>query len=174
MALADELDFRHEGVIDFADNRLDRATGTLRIRASFANPDGFFTPGLFARLRLPGSEPYRAVLVAGAAIAADQSQRFVMVVGADDVVQPRAVTVGTEFGGLRVVEGVRPDERVVVNGLMRARPGMKVQPQVAPMPSRAPRPNGSTQPATRPSNGSGPATRPATSPVASGRSGVVR
>ena len=160
MALADEEEFDHVGMIDFADNRLDPATGTLRLRASFANPEAFFTPGLFARLRIPGSQPYRAVLVADSAIGADQSQRFVMVVGPDNVLTPRPVTVGNAFGGLRVVEGVRPDEWVVVNGLMRARPNMKVQLQPAPMPTRAPRANGSTQPANRPT------TRPTTAPSA--------
>ena len=164
LALADETDFTHEGYIDFVDNRLDPETGTLRARGAFSNADGFFTPGLFARLRVPGSAPYRAVLVADEAIGADQAQRFVAVVGPDNTVQYRPVVVGTAFDGQRVVEGVRPDEWVVVNGTMRARAGMKVSPQPAPMPSRASRPGAATQPASAPS--AAPSTRPATSPVA--------
>lgn len=154
LSLADETGFPHEGYIDFINNRLDSATGTLQARASIRNPDGFFTPGLFARLRIPGSAPYRAVQVADEAIGADQSQRFVLVLGPNDVVQYRPVTVGGLFEGLRVVEGVRPTDRVVVNGLQRARPGMKVTPTEAPMPVRA------TGPAA-----TGPASAPATAPT---------
>lgn len=173
LALADEEDFRHQGYIDFVDNRLDPETGTLRARASFSNADGFFTPGLFARVRIPGSNPYPAVLVADEAIGADQAERFVLVVGPDDVVQRRPVTVGAAFEGLHVVEGVRPDEWVVVNGLMRARPGMKVNPQQAPMPAR---PRAATRPATQPATqpDTPPSTGPSTNPVATLEVGVAQ
>jgi multidrug efflux system membrane fusion protein len=168
LALADEDDFRHEGVIDFVDNRLQPETGTLRLRASFGNADGYFTPGMFGRLRLPGGAPYRAVLVADEAVGSDQAQRFVLVVGADDTVQYRPVTAGASFGGLRVVQGVRPDERVIVNGLMKARPGTKVNAQPGPMPARTPRaaPGPDSRPATRPT------TRPASNPVAAAETGT--
>jgi len=167
MALADEHDFRHEGYIDFVDNRLDPATGTLRARASFSNADGFFTPGLFARLRIPGSSPYPGLLVADEAIGSDQAERFVLTVAPDNTVQRRPVKVGVAFDGLRVVEGVKPDEWVVVNGLMRARPGMKVNPQQAPMPTRARAGGTISRPSTR------PATRPSTNPVAAVGLGVA-
>jgi len=156
LALADETGFPHEGVVDFTNNRLDPATGTLQVRASFRNPDGFFTPGLFARLRIPGSAPHRATLVADDAIGADQAQRFVLVVDAQNVVQPRPVTVGQIFEGQRVVEGVTPQDWVIVNGLMKARPGMKVDPKPAPMPARV-----GTAASTRPSDRQPANTQPA-------------
>ena len=137
LALADETGFPHEGVIDFTNNRLNSGTGTLQLRASFRNADGFFTPGLFARLRVPGSAPYHAILVSDDAIGADQAQRFVLVVDAEKSVQYRPVTVGSLSEGQRVVQGVRPDEWVIVNGLQRARPGMKVDPKSSSMPARA-------------------------------------
>ena len=173
LALADEEGFRHEGVIDFVDNRLQPETGTLRLRASFSNADAYFTPGLFGRLRLPGGAPYGAVLVADEAVGSDQAQRFVYVVGADGTVQYRPVTVGAAFDGLRVVQGVRPDERVIVNGLMKARPGMKVNAEQGPRPARAPR-NGSapaTGPASRPATRL--TTRPTDGPVAESKTGVA-
>ena len=154
LALADEIGFPHEGVIDFTNNRLNPGTGTLQLRASFRNADGFFTPGLFARLRVPGSAPYHATLVSDEAIGADQAQRFVLVMDAENSVVYRPVTVGSLFQGQRVVQGVRPDEWVIVNGLQRARPGMKVDPKPAPMPARsrsaAARQPASTQPASQP------------------------
>jgi RND family efflux transporter MFP subunit len=147
LALADEVGFPHRGYIDFVNNRLEPGTGTLQVRATFQNPDGLFTPGLFARLRVPGGAPYPATLVAEEAIGSDQAQRFVMVVGADNVVQYRPVTVGALFEGMRVVQGVRPDERVIVNGLQRSRPGAPVNPKLEPMPSR-PAAAAATQPVT--------------------------
>lgn len=139
MGLADEGErFPHEGYIDFVNNRLDPATGTLQARATFVNPGGDrFTPGLFARLRVPGSGRYHATLVADEAIGTDQGQKFVIVVGPDNVAQYRRVQTGALFNGLRVVEGVKADEWVVVNGLMNARPGMPVNPTKAQMPAGA-------------------------------------
>ena len=160
LALADETGFPHQGTIDFVDNRLNPATGTLQERAAFANPDGFFTPGLFARLRVPGSAPYRATLVADESIGADQAQRFVMVVDAENTVHYRPVTVGGLFDGLRAVQGVRPDEWVIVNGLQRARPNTRVDPKRAPMPVYVPR---TTPAASQPAS-----TRPGTQPATAG------
>lgn len=167
LALADEHDFRHEGYIDFVDNRLDPATGTLRARASFSNADGFFTPGLFARLRIPGSSPYPALLVADEAIGSDQAERFVLIVEPDNSVRRSTVTVGASFEGLRVVTGLKPDDWVVVNGLMKVRPGMAVNPQRAAMPARRVPRDSAFQPSTR------PATQPSTNPVAGIELGVV-
>jgi RND family efflux transporter MFP subunit len=169
LALADETGFPHQGVVDFTNNRLDPATGTLQVRASFRNPDGFFTPGLFARLRIPGSAPHRATLVADEAIGSDQAQRFVMVVDAQNVVQPRPVTVGQVFEGLRVVQGVTPEDWVIVNGLMKARPGMKVDPKPAPMPMRVG--GAATAP---PSDGKSPTSQPGTNQPGSNQSGTTR
>jgi multidrug efflux system membrane fusion protein len=134
MALAGEDDFPREGRIDFFDNQLDAATGTIRVRAVFANPDGALTPGLFVRLRMPGSASYRGVVVQDQAIGTDLDKRFVYVIGPDQTVAYRPVTLGPIVDGLRVVRaGVQPDELVVVNGLQRVRPGAKVTPSVHAM-----------------------------------------
>ncbi|HEU4455524.1 MAG TPA: efflux RND transporter periplasmic adaptor subunit, partial [Longimicrobium sp.] len=124
----------HRGTMDFVDNQLDPATGTIRARAVFPNPDRRLTPGLFARLRLEGSRAYTATLVQDAAVGTDQDRKFVLVVGADGTAQYRGVTLGPIVDGLRVVRtGLKPGERIVINGLQRVRPGSKVQPTVAPM-----------------------------------------
>jgi RND family efflux transporter MFP subunit len=143
LALADETDFTRKGVVDFLDNRIDPATGTLRGRIVFENKDGSLIPGLFARVRIPGSGKYRATLVSDQAIGTDLGQRFVLTVGADGVVQYKAVKLGPIIDGLRVVrEGVAPDDRIIVNGQMLVRPGMKVQAvQAAPAPHSAPTPS---------------------------------
>ncbi len=134
MGLANEEGHPHRGTMDFVDNRLDPATGTIRARAVFPNPDRRLTPGLFARLRLEGSRAYTAVLVRDEAIGTDQDRKFVLVVGADGTAQYRGVTLGPIVDGLRVVRtGLQPGERIVINGLQRVRPGSKVQPTVAPM-----------------------------------------
>lgn len=171
LALSDEREFTHEGRIDFVDNRLQPGTGTLQARAAFSNADERFTPGLFARLRVPGSTPYQALLVADQAIGSDQGQKFVLVVGPEGAVQYRSVKTGPLFEGLRVVDGVTADDWVIVNGLQRARPGAKVSPQRAPMPARANGPT--TMPAavarmSGASSSSSPTSRPSaptTSPV---------
>ena len=134
--LAVENDYPHEGVLDFVNNRLDPETGTLQVRASVRNADGLFTPGMFAKVLVPAGDAYRGTLVADEAVGADQAQRFVLVVDGEKTVQYRPVTVGPLFEGMRVVKGVSPEEWVVVNGLMKARPGMKVDPKPAPMPNR--------------------------------------
>jgi RND family efflux transporter MFP subunit len=152
LQLIDERDFRHSGQIDFLDNVFDDTAGTIRGRAIFPNPQGLFTPGMFGRIRLPASAPYQAVLVPDAAIAAEQARRIVWVVGADNTVQPRGVELGRLVeGGLRVVRsGLAPDERIVVNGLLRIqRPGIRVNPQEAGAP-----------PAGAPAAGAPPAAAP--------------
>ncbi len=127
VGLADEDGFPHEGAMDFVDNQLDRGTGTIVGRALLPNPDLSLLPGMFARLRLPGSGQYRAILLPDEAIASDQAQKYVFVIDADGTAQYRPVKIGPLIDGLRVVrEGVAPEDRVVVAGIQRTRPGIKV------------------------------------------------
>jgi RND family efflux transporter MFP subunit len=130
VALADEEGFPHEGVMDFVDNQVDRGTGTVVGRALLPNPDLTLMPGLFARLQLPGSGQYRAILLPDEAIASDQSQKLVWVVDGEGKAQYRPVKIGPLIDGLRVVrEGVTADDWVVVAGLQRVRPGIQVDAQ---------------------------------------------
>ena len=134
MALADEQTFKHNGTLQFLDNQLDPATGTINGRAVFHNPDRRLTPGLFVRLRLPGTATYRGVLVEDRAVGTDLDRRYVLVVGGDKKVESRTVTLGPLVDGLRVVrQGLKEGELVVVNGLQRVRPGMPVTAKVVPM-----------------------------------------
>jgi RND family efflux transporter MFP subunit len=130
IALADETHgYPHKGHMDFVDNRLDPNTGTMRGRAIFANPDHSLTPGLFARLRLPGSGRYEAVLISDSAIGNDQSEKFVFVVDKDNTVRRQAIEIGPTSSGLRVVrKGLDGTERIVLRGLQRVRPGLQVAP----------------------------------------------
>jgi len=118
----------HAARLDFFDNHVDPGTGTLRVRAVVDNPEGRFTHGLFARMRIPEGTEHPALLISDRAVAADQDRRHVWVVGEGDKIAYRAVTLGPLSNGLRVVrQGVGPSDRVVVRGLARARPGVKVQ-----------------------------------------------
>lgn len=133
LKLIDELEFSHEGRIDFVDNVIDRATGTIRGRAEFSNADGLFTPGMFARVQLPASDPYQALLLPDSAIGTEQSRKYVLVVSADNTVVQRYVTLGDLADRLRVIKaGLAADDRVIVNGLIQARLGAKVAPQEQP------------------------------------------
>lgn len=126
----DETEFNREGALDFVDNIIDPATGTIRVRARVANPEGTITPGQFGRVLLPLSPPQEAVLVPDNAIMADQTRHLVMTVDAENKVVPRPVERGARFGNLRAItSGLTGDEQVIVNGLMRARPGSTVVPQ---------------------------------------------
>jgi RND family efflux transporter MFP subunit len=130
LKLLDEPAFSHEGKIDFVDNAIDRSSSTIRARAVFANPDGRFTPGMFARVRTAAAAPKNELLVPDAAIGAEQVRKFVLVVDAENVARPKYVTLGPVVDGLRVItQGLTPDDNVIINGLMRARPGAKVTPQ---------------------------------------------
>jgi RND family efflux transporter MFP subunit len=131
LKLLDEKDFIHRGTMDFVDNVIERSSGTIRGRAIFSNPDLVLTPGMFGRIRVPGSPSYQALLVPDAAIGSEQVRKFVLVVVADDVATARYVTLGPLIdNNLRVIkEGLKADDRVVVNGLMRVRPGQKVKPE---------------------------------------------
>ena len=134
MALAGEADFPREGRLQFLDNQLDAATGTIRVRAVFPNAAGALTPGLFVRLRMSGGPPVPAVLVQDQAIGTDLDKRFVYVVGEDEAIAYRPVTLGPIVDGLRVVrDGLGAGELVVVNGLQRVRPGAKVKAALQPM-----------------------------------------
>lgn len=136
LGLLDETGFPHNGVIDFADNRIDPDTGTIRVRASFDNSDRAFKPGLFARIRVPMSSPYDALLVTQTAIGTEQGQKYVLVVNDQSVVEKRFVATGSQQDdGLQAItEGLRPGEWIVVNGIQRCRPGRPVTPQRAEMP----------------------------------------
>jgi RND family efflux transporter MFP subunit len=130
LKLLDEPTFSHEGKIDFVDNAIDRSSSTIRARAVFANPVGKFTPGMFARVRMAASLPKNELLVPDAAIGAEQARKFVLVVDGENVARPKYVTLGPVVDGLRVItQGLTSDDNVIVNGLMRARPGAKVTPQ---------------------------------------------
>jgi RND family efflux transporter MFP subunit len=137
MALANESGYPHKGVMVFVDNQVDPRTGTIRARASFDNPDGYFTPGLFARIKLLGHDTFRAVLVDDRAIGTDQSQKFVYVVDAENKVGYRKVTTGRLQDGLRVItQGLQPGETVIVNGLQRVQPGVVVAAERVAMDAR--------------------------------------
>ncbi len=131
MGLANEQSYPHDGRLDFVDNRLNPQTGAIRMRASFDNARGEFTPGLAARLRLQSPVAYDAVMVPERAIGTDQTKKFVYVVGADGKPQFREVKPGALFEGMRVVQGgVTPGDNVVVDGLQRVMPGVPVAPRV--------------------------------------------
>jgi RND family efflux transporter MFP subunit len=135
--LANETIEPQQGVLDFVDNRVDPTTGTIRTRGVFPNTNRLLTPGLFVRVRIPGSDMYQALLVSDRAISTDQGQKHVWVVNEQNVVEYRQVTVGSlQNDGLRVVNaGVKSGEWVVVNGLQRVRPGVTVTPQRGDMPT---------------------------------------
>ena len=137
MGLANEQGYPHTGSMVFVDNQIDPRTGTIRARASFSNKDGYFTPGLFARVKLLGHSTYAAVLVDDRAIGTDQSQKFVYVVDADNKITYRNVKIGRLTDGLRIVhEGLTSGEKVVVNGLQRVHPGVVVTPELVAMDTR--------------------------------------
>jgi RND family efflux transporter MFP subunit len=128
LKLIDEKDFNHTGTIDFVDNVISASSGTIRGRAVFANPNGIFTPGMFGRIRVPGSAPHDALLIADEAIGSEQARKYVLVVDDSGVVRQKYVTPAQLNGGLRVIaDGLTAGDRVIVNGLMHARPGIKVK-----------------------------------------------
>jgi multidrug efflux system membrane fusion protein len=145
LKLLDENTFDHDGRMDFVDNAISQTSGTIRGRAVFANPGGLFTAGMFGRIQVPGSPPYQALLVPDVAIATEQTRKFVMVVDGENVARQRYVTLGNSIGGLRVVkEGLKEDENVIVDGLMRVRTGVKVAPQEKKAPATAGGPSSKT------------------------------
>jgi RND family efflux transporter MFP subunit len=134
--LQDEADYVHAGTLDFVDNAITPGAGTVRARAVVGNADGFIRPGMFGHLRLSASQPYRALLVPDAAIVTDGARRTVYVVDGQGNVAARPVELGPLNGGLRVIRsGLRPNERVIIDGVQRARPGQPVQPTVGRIPA---------------------------------------
>lgn len=129
IGLSDESAFTRQGTLDFVDNALNRSSGTIRARATVPNPDLFLAPGQFARLRVAVAPPAPALLLPDSAVVLDQSQHLVMTVSSDGTVVPKTVETGSIRGGLRVIRsGLASDERVVIDGLVRAAPGTKVAP----------------------------------------------
>jgi multidrug efflux system membrane fusion protein len=139
ITLVGETKPSHDGKMDFVDNRLDVSTGTLRGRAVVPNKDFSILPGQFGRVRLIGSSPYEALLVPDKAVATDQSRKIVFVVKDDDTVEAKPVVLGPLDDGLRVIrEGLKAEDRVIVEGIQRARVGAKVAPHAAPAAPAAP------------------------------------
>ena len=136
--LSDERDGSFEGTLDFAENRVDESTGTMRVRAVFDNPDLVMQPGLFGVINIPGSLPYRGVMIPDSAITADQDKRLVYVVDGEGKVARQEIRPGPRLHGYRVVrEGLSGDETIVVEGLMRVRPGATVTPEFKDLPQVA-------------------------------------
>ena len=134
MALADDTAFSHTGSIDFVDNSINQQTGTIRIRASFANSDNTLLPGLFVRIRLVGSDSYDGILIDEKAVGTDLSNKYVLVVNADNQLEYRAVQLGDKVNGLRIVRsGLAATDRIVVNGLQRVMPNMQIEPRLVEM-----------------------------------------
>ena len=130
LKLIDEARFSHLGKMDFVDNAIDRASGTIRCRAEVPNPDARFTPGMFARIQVAAGTPSEALLVPDVAIGTEQVKKFVLVVDAENIARTKYVTLGQAVDDLRVIAaGVQADDRVIVNGLVQARLGAKVTPQ---------------------------------------------
>jgi len=141
LKLIDEKTFGHDGHMDFIDNAIDRSSGAIRGRAELPNPDGTLTPGMFARIRIAMAPSAEALLVPDTAIGTEQVKKLVYVLDADDVARPRYVTLGRLVDGLRIIKsGLKANDRVVINGLMRVRPGAKVTPQVGAIATAGPVP----------------------------------
>ncbi len=134
VGLANEEGFPHQGKLEFVDNQLDARTGSVRMRATLANPDRALAPGLFARVQVGSGVAVKAIVINDRAVGTDQSRKYVVVVGADGKAEYRPVTLGPVVDGLRVVRtGLKAGEKIVVNGLQRVRPGAPVTPQMVPM-----------------------------------------
>ncbi len=138
VTIADGSSKPFHGKLNFSENKVDSQSGTMRVRARFTNPDLVLQPGLFGRIEVGASKAYSAILVPDEALSADQNQRVVYIVGEDGTITTRAVRTGPKLYGYRVIrEGLNGDETIVVNGLMRARPGQKVSPKMTQLPQEA-------------------------------------
>jgi len=134
LQLQDETGFPHEGTIGFSDNAFDSSTGTLLIRGSFPNSDGFLMPGNFVRVRVASGPKYNSLLIADRAIGSDQDQSFVYVVDSKNIARLRHIKTGQLAEGLRVVKsGLQPDDVVIINGIIKVRPDSSVKPQPGAM-----------------------------------------
>ena len=130
LAVSDESDFPHQGLLDYTAPQANAATGTVTLRGVFANPEELLSPGFFARMRVRGSDPYKAVLLPDRAIGSDQAQRFVWVVKPDNQLEYRQITPGVLIGQMRVIrDGVKADDWVVVEGAQKLGPGISVKPE---------------------------------------------
>jgi RND family efflux transporter MFP subunit len=128
--LMDEKDWTLKGKMDFVNNAVDRSSGTIRARAIFSNPGLLITPGQFGRIRITGSEPHDAILIPDSAIVSDQSQKIVMTVDDKGKVVPKPIRPGPGYQGLRIVRsGLSKDDVIIIDGLLRARPGATVKPE---------------------------------------------
>jgi RND family efflux transporter MFP subunit len=131
VALQTDTGFPHEGKLDYISPTLNQSTGTLAVRGLLPNPNRILLPGFFVRVRVPYDEQKDALLVPAVALGSDQAGRYLLVVNGDNVVEQRKVMTGPLEGDLRVIEtGLKPDDRVVTAGLLRAIPGQKVDPQL--------------------------------------------
>ncbi len=138
MGTSASTDTPYQGKLQLIDNQVDAKSGTVRVRAAFDNKDGTLMPGQFARIRMGAAQSTKAVLVNERAVGTDQDKKFVLVIGADNKAQYREVTLGANVNGLRIVkDGLKPGERIVVNGLQRVRPGALVNPQAVAMEGKA-------------------------------------
>jgi len=138
LGLANEKGFPHKGILNFVDNQINPKTGTLRLRATFPNKDDALAPGYFGRVRINIGFPHPALLINDRAIDTDQGQKIVYVVGEDNKVSTRPVRVGKVYAGLReITDGLKANDRVIVNGLQQVRPGLVVEPKLADMPVSA-------------------------------------
>ena len=150
VGLANEEGFPHTGTMDFVDNQLNSQTGTIRARAVLPNKDGLYTPGLFARVQLLGSSEYNAILIDDRAVNTDQSQKYVLLLGANNTIEYRKVKLGRIIDGLRVVhEGLKSGDVIVVNGAQRVHPGIVVTPQRVTMGSDEAAPAAAAPPAAK-------------------------
>jgi len=137
IGLANEADYPHVGKMVFLDNALHPETGTIRARAQLDNSEHLYTAGMFARIKLAGSGQYNALLINDSAVGTDQSVKYVLVVGAENKAEYRAVKLGPLVDGMRVVkEGLKAGETIVVNGLQRVQPGSPINPQLVAMGDR--------------------------------------
>jgi multidrug efflux system membrane fusion protein len=138
MGTSGSADTPYRGQLQLIDNQVDAKSGTVRVRAAFDNKDGALIPGQFARIRMGQPQATKALLVNERAVGTDQNKKFVLVVGEGNKAEYREVTLGASVNGLRVVnQGLKPGERIVVNGLQRVRPGALVQPQAVSMDAKA-------------------------------------
>jgi RND family efflux transporter MFP subunit len=131
--LLDEKVFEHSGQLNFIDNQLDSGTSTIRLRATFENnANGLLLPGMFGRVQIPVSDKQPTMLIPDKAVLSDMANKVVMTVNADDVVVPKPVVLGDLYQGLRIIKsGLNADDKVVIEGIFRARPGATVIPQLA-------------------------------------------
>jgi RND family efflux transporter MFP subunit len=135
LGLANEEGFPHQGTINFVDNQVNPRTGTIRVRGVFPNKEQVLLPGLFARVRTPIGRPHKALLVSDRALDTDQGQKILSVVSEKNEVAARPVRLGALHDGLReITDGLKPGERVIVNGLQQVRPGVTVEPKLVDMP----------------------------------------